>query len=104
MKKKTKKRGFLDGYKTYDTSQGYGSPSEWKACFNRRMSREEAEEILGDSNPLKILGLSPGFTMEQLKKAYRRLVMQWHPDICKKENAEEMFIRIHAAYVKLGGV
>jgi len=27
------KKGFMDGYKTYDTSEGFGSSWEWKRSF-----------------------------------------------------------------------
>ena len=30
MKEKKPKKGFLDGYKTYDTSQGFGSIKDWR--------------------------------------------------------------------------
>ncbi len=35
---------------------------------------------------------------EEITKAYKRLARQWHPDICREENAHEMFIKINDAY------
>jgi hypothetical protein len=35
---------------------------------------------------------------EAIKKAYKRAARQWHPDICKEENAAEMFHEIKKAY------
>ena len=37
-------------------------------------------------------------TSEEIGKAYRRLARQWHPDVCREENAHEMFIKINEAY------
>jgi len=69
------------------------------------MSLDEAEEILGGEDPLAILSLTRTSTMEEIKKAYRKAVMTYHPDRNpgKEEWAERMFKKIHAAYVKLGG-
>lgn len=35
---------------------------------------------------------------EQIKSAYRRLARQWHPDVCREDNAGEMFRKINEAY------
>lgn len=35
---------------------------------------------------------------EQISKAYKRLARQWHPDVCREENAHETFIKINDAY------
>ncbi len=32
---------------------------------------------------LKIMGLNRNFTEPELKAAYKRLIMKWHPDLCK---------------------
>ncbi len=41
------KKGFLDGYKTYDTSTGHGSTAEWQRAFSAKMGLEEARKALG---------------------------------------------------------
>ena len=45
----------------------------------------------------KILGLEETATLEEIKKAYKRLVLKYHPDRCKDENkkeCEDMFKKI----------
>lgn len=45
-----------------------------------------------------ILGIPPTATAEDVKAAYRRLVKQWHPDVCGLPNAHQEFVRITEAY------
>src|SRR4051812_23557523 len=42
-----RKKGFLDGYPTYDTGGGHGSRGEWRQAFSRRMGLDEARQALG---------------------------------------------------------
>ena len=45
----------------------------------------------------KTLGLEEDATLEEIKKAYRRLAYEYHPDKCKgekKKECEEMFKKI----------
>lgn len=49
-------------------------------------------------DPFKTLGLAWGAGAEEAKRAYRRLVMQWHPDRNPAPEAEETFKRIKAAF------
>ncbi len=53
-------------------------------------------------DPYKILGLSPGASKDEVKKAYRRLSRIYHPDANmnnpNKEQAEERFKEVQQAY------
>jgi curved DNA-binding protein CbpA len=55
-------------------------------------------------DPYQILGLSPGATREQIKKAYRRKVMECHPDKNPSREAQTLFIRVTEAYESLLGI
>lgn len=100
VKSKTKK-GFMDGYKTYDTSNGYGNESEWKQAFNQRMGFDEAKTILSNDDPYSILGILVGATFAEIKKAYRQMAMKWHPDRNPGVNTTEKMQKIIAAYTFL---
>lgn len=54
-----------------------------------------------NSDPHDILGVSPGATPAELKRAYRRLAMRWHPDRSDHPHATERFKEIGAAYERL---
>ena len=53
-------------------------------------------------NPYEVLGVSPGATDEEIKKAYRRLSRQYHPDANvnnpNPKLAEEKFKEVQQAY------
>lgn len=74
------KKSFMDKYKTYDTSEGYGSPSEWRFAFEERMNfgtvhEDDKKKHGGIAGPLH-----DAKNADELKKAYRTLMMQYHPD------------------------
>jgi hypothetical protein len=55
--------------------------------------------------PWEVLGIKQDATADQVKKAYRKLAMQWHPDTVgpqapagEKEQAHVMFQKINRAY------
>lgn len=45
-----------------------------------------------------VLGISSRASITEVKKAYRKLVLQYHPDQNKSESAEQTFIEITEAY------
>ena len=59
-----------------------------------------------DLDLYSVLGVERGATQTEIKKAYRKLAMKWHPDKHKssekKTEAEEMFKMIGQAYSVLG--
>ena len=49
----------------------------------------------------KLLGLGEYATFREIKEAYRKMVMRYHPDKCKendKKMCKEMFMRIEDAH------
>ncbi|KAE9605471.1 putative DnaJ domain-containing protein [Lupinus albus] len=59
-----------------------------------------------DTNLYNILSLSPkSATMDDIKKSYRSMALQHHPDVCHdpsmKEECTRMFVKVNAAYETL---
>ena len=52
-------------------------------------------------NHYKTLELEPTATKEEIRKAYRRLALKYHPDKNKSPDAHEKFIAINEAYLLL---
>ncbi|WP_353151538.1 J domain-containing protein [Chryseobacterium sp.] len=99
------KKSFTEGYKTYDTSKGFGNATEWQRSFRERMTKEDAEEVFkcGNDTPHQILSVSANATQSEIKKAFRNMIAQWHPDRNQHRltEAEEQSKLIIAAYTLL---
>lgn len=51
-----------------------------------------------ERNYYEVLGVSKSATAEEIKRAYRKLAVQYHPDKNKTKDAENKFKEINAAY------
>ncbi|KAK7877955.1 hypothetical protein WMY93_031383 [Mugilogobius chulae] len=49
-------------------------------------------------DPYKILGVSRRASQPEIKKAYKTLAKEWHPDKNKDPTAEDMFIKVSKSY------
>lgn len=49
-------------------------------------------------DPYKILGLTRQATLQEIRRAYKNLAKEWHPDKSSKPNAETKFVEIKQAY------
>ncbi|XP_041859978.1 dnaJ homolog subfamily C member 16-like isoform X2 [Melanotaenia boesemani] len=51
-----------------------------------------------EMDPYKILGITRSASQAEIKKVYKRLAKEWHPDKNKSPGAEDMFIKITKSY------
>ncbi|XP_073155329.1 dnaJ protein P58IPK homolog [Henckelia pumila] len=68
------------------------------------MRAEKSLKLSQRKDWYKILGISKTASMSEIKKAYKKLALQWHPDknVDNREEAEAKFREIAAAYEILG--
>lgn len=85
------------------TAYGYVDGS-WSTIFPESVLRKW---FLAPARPdeaptlYQVLGVHQTANTDDLKKAYRRLAFQWHPDRSKEPDAAQMFIAIQHAYESL---
>ena len=98
---------YVGAVKTRNDGQklAYGLVGEaWSVIFSEEVLKDwfeglDVEDGGSKGTLFSILGLpSIKATEEEIKKAYRRMAMQWHPDQCHEPNATEKFQEIQAAY------
>lgn len=99
---KTKDRG--NGQKTAFGWSGDG----WNVIFPENVLKAWFDPSLADTEQkskkpktttyYETLSIRENATAEDIKKGYRRMVLQWHPDVCKDPDANEVFLGIQKAY------
>ncbi|KAM7253825.1 hypothetical protein ACFE04_031507 [Oxalis oulophora] len=68
-----------------------------KKRFNNpiRVSCSYAPSVM---DPYKTLKIQPDASESEVKKAFRRLALQYHPDVCRGNNCGVQFHQINEAY------
>lgn len=82
-------------------ANGMNAQKEWVFIFPERVLKEWFEGFttsLSGPTLYGILGIHRNASQDEIKSAYRRMVKQWHPDVCKEPNAQEVFIKIKEAH------
>lgn len=62
---------------------------------------EACEKIINNNNYYEILGITKETSNDDIKKAYKKLALKFHPDKNKSTKAEEAFKKIATAYQTL---
>ncbi|KAK4375514.1 hypothetical protein RND71_006191 [Anisodus tanguticus] len=83
---------------------GCGSAS---ASWNCSKKKKNGEKIIfgvscvyspSVSDPYKTLRIQPGASETEVRKAFRQLALQYHPDVCRGSNCGIQFHQINEAY------
>lgn len=72
--------GWTTGYKTYDTSKGFGNSAKWQSAFEERMNFKVLTEKEADDNKSIVQPLYNATSKGDLKASYYRLIKIYHPD------------------------
>lgn len=90
--------GSSAGFRSY----GFGGGAPHAGPYRGRDDRSGGTPAPGVSQRLseayRMLGVRPGVSELELRAAYRRLALQWHPDRCDDPDADERMGAINRAY------
>ena len=75
----------------------------FSVLFNLMLPRVQRKLFATASDPYKVLGISRSSSADEIKQAYRKLALKWHPDKnqATRVEAENFFKEISEAYQML---
>lgn len=79
---------------------GLDADGQWSLVFPEAVLRAWFANPVTPSDATTlyaVLSIQQEATADEIKKAYRRLARQWHPDVCCEPDAESQFKRINHA-------
>lgn len=76
------------------------SDGQWRVVFSEEVLKGwfEKAQVNHEETLFSLLLVGENATDQEIKSGYRRLARQWHPDVCKEDNAAEMFRTIQQAH------
>ncbi|KAE9621276.1 hypothetical protein Lal_00023584 [Lupinus albus] len=86
---------------------GNGSSSSWMKFKGRKESNNKVNRVKifcsyssssSVIDPYKTLSIKPDATESEVRKAFRQLALQYHPDVCRGNNCGVQFHQINEAY------
>ncbi|KAF9617331.1 hypothetical protein IFM89_035312 [Coptis chinensis] len=75
-----------------------GGPRVQRSCFKDRKVRRKVSCVSSLTDQYRTLKIQPGASESEVKKAFRSLALQYHPDVCKGSNCGVQFHQINEAY------
>lgn len=95
-------KGFTDGYKTYDTKNGFGNSSRWQNAFEERMNFKVLTAKETSENQSIVAEMYDCKNKAELKAVYFRLIKMYHPDTNGDTEENKTFSQlINDTYFKL---
>lgn len=84
---------------------GSSSSSSWFKLRDRQKNKKMVNRVVFCSassssvmDHYKTLRIQPGASESEVKKAFRQLALQYHPDVCRGSNCGVQFHQINEAY------
>ena len=71
---------FAKDHCPYGRASFNGDPGHWRQAYSETMGLDEAKARVGDTAPWGILGIEPDSSLAAIRKAFRKLIMENHPD------------------------
>ena len=71
------------------------------ACTRMAAEPDALFHINVDATLYELLGVTPDVGIAEIKQAYKKQALRWHPNRCTEPNAEDVFKRINTAYCVL---